>query len=123
MSKKLIILAVLLFLLSSCDRDNQNSGMMMGGGGMMGNGGMMGHVVIRGDRPPTETKGQSIQGYQQAKLTCSQCHAMPHANLHTRSEWPNVIARMTNHIKTYAKTMPSESELKSIINYYVGNAE
>ena len=47
---------------------------------------------------------------------------MPHPNQHSKSEWSAVIARMENHIRTYGKPMPNENEMKSIVDYYVGNA-
>jgi len=47
---------------------------------------------------------------------------MPHPNQHSKSEWPAVIARMEDHIRTYGKPMPNENEMKSIVDYYVGNA-
>ena len=115
MKQKLIFVVVSFLFLSSCDNNNH-------GGNMMGGGGMMGNIEIRGERPPQETNSQYVSGYQQAKITCTQCHTLPHPNQHTSSEWPNVITRMENHIKTYGKSMPDKTELKSIINYYVGNA-
>jgi len=115
MIKKLIFMTIPFLFISSCDGSNH-------GNGMMGGGGMMGNIEIRGEQPPQETKNKYVQGYQQAKTTCTQCHAMPHPNQHTRAEWPGVIKRMENHIKTYSKVMPNNVELKSIINYYVGKA-
>jgi len=122
MIKKLILTSILLIAVSGCNKsDGQNIG-MMGGGMMMGGSGMMGEIKIPGSPPPEETGAKYQQGYREAKITCSQCHALPDPDQHSRSEWPNVIARMEEHIKTYHKILPDEDTLKSIVDYYVGNS-
>ncbi|VAW96411.1 hypothetical protein MNBD_GAMMA19-1243 [hydrothermal vent metagenome] len=116
MAKKLLVVVALIVFLSGCDNDT------MGGGGMMGGRGMMGTIDIPGQQPPQETNADYVKGYRQAKMTCTQCHAMPHPAQHSGEAWPGVIARMKGHIQTYKKTMPSQEELKSIVEYYVGNS-
>ena len=88
----------------------------------MGGRGMMGDINIPGKQPPPETSADYVPGYQQAKITCTQCHAMPHPEQHSSEEWPSVITRMEDHIKIYHKQMPSKEGLKSIVEYYVGNS-
>lgn len=122
MIKKLILTGTLLLLVSGCNKSSgQNIG-MMGGGMMMGGSGMMGEIKIPGSPPPEETNHTYQQGYQQAKITCSQCHALPNPNQHSKSEWPNVIARMEGHINTFHKTLPGVNALNSIVDYYVSNS-
>lgn len=116
MIKHIIFVSVLLLLLAGCDGNGNH------GGGMMGSGGMMDNVEIKGGRAPQETKAEYLQGFQQAQVTCSQCHIMPNPNQHTRGEWPGVISRMLGNIKTFKRTMPSDSKLKTIVEYYVANA-
>jgi hypothetical protein len=91
--------------------------------GMMSGGGMMGKVEIPGKRPPQETSTKYIEGYKQAKVSCTQCHAMPHPNQHSSLEWPSVIKKMEKYIRENNKTMPNISQQKSIINYYTGNSK
>lgn len=117
MSKVFILFTVWLLFVAGCDGNGNHSGGMMGGGGMMDN------VVIKGGRAPQETKAEYLQGFQQAQVTCSQCHIMPNPNQHTRAEWSDVIARMMGNIKTFKRILPSDDELTVIVRYYVANAE
>ncbi len=117
MIKTFILLPVLLMVIAGCD----NSGNQ--GRGMMGGGGMMANVEIKGGRAPQETKADYLQGFQQAQVTCSQCHIMPNPNQHTQSEWPGVIARMMGNIKTFKRTLPTKNELNAIVDYYAANAK
>ena len=114
---KILFLSVLLALVTSCDNNGNH------GSGMMGSGGMMANVEIKGGRAPQETSADYLQGFQQAQVTCSQCHIMPNPNQHTPTEWPGVISRMEGNIKTFKRTMPSDSELNAIIDYYVAKAQ
>ena len=117
MTKKIFIITVLAVFSAGCNGD------MMGDGGMMGGHGMMGDIDISGNPPPPESNPDYAQGYRQAKITCTQCHAMPHPDQHSSDEWPGVIARMEDHIKTYHKQVPSKERLKSIVEYYAGNSD
>ncbi|MEH6458245.1 MAG: hypothetical protein V7749_18090, partial [Cocleimonas sp.] len=112
-----IIFVVVSFLLLSNFNNYGNQGnVMLGGSGMMKN------TMILGERTPQNTNSQSVQGYQQAKITCTQCHTMIHPNEYTRSEWPSIIRRMENLMRRDRMIMPNQSELRSITNYYVGNS-
>jgi hypothetical protein len=93
----------------------------MGSGGMM-SGGMMG-VPIQGEAPVVEKNGALAKGYEQAKITCTQCHALPNPNLHTAEDWPAVFDRMKKHIAEFKKVNPNEAQWKSIVNYYQANAK
>ena len=61
-----------------------------------------GHLLIACDAPP---KGDGLS-YPDAKSAdfdlfarhCSQCHAPPQPTAHIKAEWPNVIARMQQHL-------------------------
>lgn len=117
MNKALIAVSVLSVFVAGCDGNGNHSGGMMGGGGMMDN------VVIKGGRAPQETKTEYLPGFQQAQITCSQCHIMPNPNQHTRAEWPDVIARMMGNIKTFKRILPNDNERNAIIDYYVVNAQ
>jgi len=122
--QKLPIFALLVVLLVGGFYFMRSGGMsdraVAGGRAMMGGRGM-GRITIPGQEPPQETNKKYLAGYEQAKITCTQCHALPPPNQHTRAEWPGVIARMKGHIKTYGKVMPTAAQLKSIVGYYVAN--
>lgn len=49
--------------------------------------------------------------------TCSQCHALPDPERHTRSEWPGVVRRMQQHMAAggFARLTPDQAD--SILNY------
>jgi len=122
MTKKLGLAILIALFLSGCDNNGSGQSGMMGSG-MMGSGGMMGNINIPSNQPLLEEgSSEYVQGYQQAKITCTQCHALPNPNLHSSVEWPNIIVRMKNYM-TYGKDMPSDSEMQSIIKYYAGNSK
>ncbi|NOY73997.1 MAG: hypothetical protein GXP14_16790 [Gammaproteobacteria bacterium] len=112
-----LILVIILLALVSCDNSETQSRGMMGGMSMMGS------ADIQGKRPPLETNVKYVKGYQNAKKICAQCHTMPNPNLHTNSEWPNVIARMEKNIKSFNKEMPNRAVLQSIVDYYSANSK
>ena len=112
-----MLLAGGIYYMQKTDADS-----MMGGGGMMGGRGMMGNIEIPGNEPPQETDKTYVQGYKQAKTTCSQCHAIPDPGQHSRAEWPGVIKKMETYIRINNKVMPSAEGTKSILKYYTGKA-
>ena len=116
MRKNIIFVAISFLLLSSFNNYGNQGNVMLNGGSMMGN------TIIQRDRTPQKTNSKSVQGFKLAKKTCTQCHDMTYPDEYTRSEWPRIIRRMENLIRRDRKTMPNQSELKSIINYYVGNS-
>ncbi len=92
----------------------------------MRQGGMMGGDMIsqpQEQQPLHNSNKKYKQGYKQAQITCSQCHAAPNPNQHLSLQWPNIISRMENHIKDFNKIMPNKPALQSIINYYVANSK
>lgn len=116
MRKNIIFVAISFLLLSSFNNYGNQGNVMLNGGSMMDN------TIIQGDWTPQKTNSQSVQGYQQAKITCTQCHVMTYPDEYKSSEWPRIIRRMENLIRRDRKTMPNKSELKSIINYYMENS-
>ena len=115
--RKIIIFAAISFLLLSSFNNYGNQG-----NGMMGGSDMMENNMLQGERMPKKINSRNAQGYQQAKITCTQCHVMSYPDEYTRSEWPRIIRRMENLIRRDSKIMPNQSELESILNYYVGNS-
>ncbi len=87
--------------------------------------GMMGGGMALQSQEQQSLQNSNIkdkQGYKQAQITCSQCHATPNPNQYSSSQWPGIISRMQKHIKDFNKKMPNKSALQSIINYYVANS-
>jgi hypothetical protein len=87
----------------------------------MRRGGMMGEPQGQ-EQPVQNTNAKYKKGYEQAQITCSQCHAVPSPDKYSSSQWPSVISTMESKIQAYNKIMPSKPELQSIINYYVANS-
>ena len=57
---------------------------------------------------------------------CTQCHELPGPGMHTRDEWPLVINRMTQYLKTmhtFHIQKPSETEIQSILGYLQKHAQ
>jgi cytochrome c2 len=46
-------------------------------------------------------------------LACSQCHALPDPQRHTAGEWPEVVARMKQHL-AWTNTIVGSPELKTV---------
>ena len=46
-------------------------------------------------------------------LACSQCHALPDPQRHTAAEWPEVVARMKQHL-AWTNTVVGSPELKTV---------
>lgn len=46
-------------------------------------------------------------------LACSQCHALPDPQRHTADEWPEVVARMKQHL-SWTNTVVGSPELKTV---------
>jgi len=110
---------------------------MMSGHGMMGM--MMGQVEA-----PSANELQSILDYLQAhaqrpidptqypelataagrafQTTCAQCHALPDPKQHSANEWPGVVARMQQNMRTMGKPVPDEKALGEIIGFLQHNA-
>lgn len=110
---------------------------MMSGHGMMGM--MMGHVGA-----PSASELQSILDYLQAhaqrpidpnrypelataagrafQTTCARCHALPDPKQHSANEWPGVVVRMQQNMRTMAKPVPDEKTLGEITGFLQHNA-
>lgn len=113
-NKKLVILFIIAcsLLLQSCDQHHSNGHMM--GGGMMG-GGMMGQIFPgNGSQLLPDSQSEDAQLFQQY---CSQCHALPATIAHTSQEWPQVVARMREHMVTQIKEVPDREQYRKITDY------
>jgi len=48
---------------------------------------------------------------------CSQCHALPDPKQHTADEWPGVVGRMTQNMKTMGKPLPDLATLELAVEF------
>ena len=69
-----------------------------------------------------EADEKTLPGYQETKLICTQCHALPNPDQFHPAAWPSIVARMEGHIKANNKTMPSGKELEAILGYLQSSA-
>lgn len=108
----------------------------MTGRGMMGRNmpmGMMGAAV------PTPTEEREILAYLQNhalrsipeetlpekassaatlyKRTCALCHALPDPSVHTPEQWPGVVSRMRQYMRSSGVPNISDEQAQTIINY------
>jgi hypothetical protein len=118
-----IVLAALGPSLAGCDQSGSGGHMMGGGmmsGGMMG-GGMMG-------QPSSGNGGQTLpapqaEGARLLRRYCGRCHAPPAPAAHAAREWPQVVARMKQHMLTQGKALPSREQFQEITAYLQRYAE
>lgn len=60
---------------------------------------------------------QDTPGLALFRRTCTQCHALPDAALHTADEWPFVIERMRGNMDRMGKPGISDEERDEIVGY------
>ena len=111
-----MVSAGLGYLPAACDRPSSS----MMDGGMMG-GGMMGRMP-GGDSAQTLPEPQSEQA-QLFREYCGECHVPPSPKAHTADEWPQVVARMKQHMATQGKIAPDSGRLQDIVDYLQRHAE
>jgi hypothetical protein len=54
---------------------------------------------------------------------CSTCHAPPSPRLHTKEEWPNVVARMEMHRLDARMPALTKSEQDDVLSYLQAHAK
>lgn len=54
---------------------------------------------------------------------CSQCHVLPDPRQHTANEWPGVVGRMTQNMKTMGKPLPDRVTLKTVVEFLQSHAK
>lgn len=54
---------------------------------------------------------------------CSQCHVLPDPRQHTDKEWPGVVGRMTQNMKTMGKPLPDQATLETVIEFLKTHAK
>ena len=93
------------------------------GPGMMGSGGM-GHGMMGGYGLPPQ--GSNVRALQPGELdlnsragqffstTCARCHALPDPRQHTADQWPGVIARMEQNMRSSRLSVPDNNQIRQI---------
>lgn len=54
---------------------------------------------------------------------CSQCHASPDPGLHHATEWPSVVDRMRQNMKSMGRSEISDQERNEILGFLKQHAE
>lgn len=77
------------------------------------------YLVTNGQRsldPLQYTDLNTVSG-QAFVSTCSQCHAAPAPESHTKTEWPRVVLRMKSNMSAANIPTPEQDTLLTIIDY------
>lgn len=56
-------------------------------------------------------------GYKEAKLICTQCHALPEPDKHHPAAWPSIVTRMEGHIRANRQIMPDQKQREAILAF------
>ncbi len=99
--KKSIMAILLATLVAGCDKGADSRGAMLEADGKMG---------VKTDAGP-------LPGYHEAKLICTQCHALPSPDQFHPAAWPSIVARMEGHIRANNKILSSDKERVAILGY------
>ena len=57
------------------------------------------------------------------EATCSQCHVLPDPKQHTADEWPGVVERMAQNMKTMGKPLPDWTTLETVVEFLQRHAK
>jgi len=70
--------------------------------------------ALEGTDPSTHTSTPAGLLFQKK---CMQCHSLPHPKIHSASEWPKVIERMRENIRTMQREPISDQETEELTRY------
>jgi hypothetical protein len=92
-------------------------------GGMMGGAmqGMMGTPAV----PTVRAESLPERGDRGARLEasyCGRCHGIPNPAAHSAAEWPAVVERMLEHMRSVSVTLPDSAETATILAYLRAHA-
>jgi len=73
-------------------------------------------------RPAIGYPDQQSQAFNVYARNCSQCHAPPLPDAHPASEWPNVIARMQEHLVQRSMAPIAASDIQVLRGYLEAHA-
>ena len=106
--KKSIMAILLATVIAGCNKGADSRGAMSEAGGKMGG---------------VETNANPLPGYHEAKLICTQCHALPSPDQFHPAAWPSIVARMEGHIRANNKILSSYKEREAILGYLQSSAK
>ena len=95
----------------------------MMGGGMMG--GMMQGASRSASLPaiPAESMPErSSSGAQLVASYCGRCHGIPDPATHRAADWPSVVERMLQNMRSSGVSLPDSSETQAILAYLRAHA-
>lgn len=61
--------------------------------------------------------GMPSLGYEEAKLICTQCHAMPIPDQYHPAAWPSIVKRMEGYMQANNKMLPDDKQRAAILAY------
>ena len=103
-------------------RGPRGGGSMMGGGAM---GGMMQGTAGSQPLPVISADSLPERGSQGAQLVasyCGRCHGIPDPQMHRAAEWPGVVDRMLQNIRSSGSALPDSGETQAILAYLRAHA-
>lgn len=65
----------------------------------------------------------SSPGGKSFEATCSGCHALPEPRQHSAEEWPGVVGRMTQNMKTMGRPQPDQATLDAVVEFLRSHAK
>jgi len=72
-----------------------------------------------GNRCPDLDTAEGIAFLQ----TCSRCHTAPDPKQHTSAEWPGVVQRMMQNMKTMRKVVPDQKQVDMVTAFLQRHAK
>lgn len=64
-----------------------------------------------------ELQGAETQGGLVFQKTCSECHALPDPEQHPSNEWPAVVNRMRENMKSMGVQLPNQATIDNILKF------
>lgn len=109
-------------------RGPRGGGSMTGRGASAG-GGVMGGMMqgMAGSQPLPVISADSLpergsQGAQLVASYCGRCHGIPDPGMHRAAEWPGVVDRMLQNIRSSGSALPDSGETQAILAYLRAHA-
>lgn len=81
-------------------------------------------AAMPGGTNPAALPDAGVEGARLMAGYCTQCHGLPHPEMHLEHEWPMVAGRMYQHMREIPGRVsaPSEAEWVAILAYLQGHA-
>ena len=86
---------------------------------------LVAYLQQHAQKPLDKTKYPDLNTHagKSFEVICSQCHVLPDPKQHTANEWPDVVERMTQNMKTMGKPIPDQESLKTVVEFLQTHAK